>query len=139
MFEVQRVKTISISEGEVVNIKDINGNILWQKCDYIVLPSTEEKAIPVEVISVSSGDKITIYYYLTSTSGILYDSSNCGGGSCSANTITPNAHGSITFVASKTGKLIIAGQYSYYQWGIDWSGSLGMSPPYGDYIKIKVN
>lgn len=139
MFEVQRAKAISIAEGEVANIKDSSGNIIWQKCDYLLLPINESKQIPVEVISVSKGDVITIYYYLTSGSGYVYDGSNCGCGSFQATNSTINVHGAKTITATSSGKLIIAGRYSYYSWGIDWPGSIAMSPPSGDYIKIKVN
>ena len=139
MFEVQRAKTIAIPEGEVAKITDLSGNLIWQKCDYVYISSNEDKSIPVDVIDLSAGDKITVYYYLISTSGVLCDASNCGGSSYSASTLTPNVHGAFTFTASKVGKFIIAGQYSRYQWGIDWPGSLGMSPPYVDYIKIKIN
>ena len=93
----------------------------------------------VQLISLSAGDKVTIYYYLTSTSGVLCDASNVGGSQYSASSRTPNTHGAITFTASKAGKFIIAGTYSRYSWGADWPGSLGMSPPYATYIKVKVN
>ena len=93
----------------------------------------------VQTISVSAGDVITIYYYLTSTSGNFYDTSNCGGSTVSASSFATNTHGAITFTVSKSGILVIAGQYSRYQWGIDWPGSLGMSPPYAKYIKVKIN
>ena len=81
MFEIQYVNQLVIPEGEVQKIIDSNNNIIWQKCDYINLPYNIEKsnAIPVQVINVSANDKITIYYYLTSSSGIVYDASNCGG------------------------------------------------------------
>ena len=142
MFEIQRVETISIPDGEVYNIKDSNGDIIWQKCEYMVLPRNDSKQIPVDAISVSSGDVITIYYYLTAASGYVYDGSNCGCGSLQASSLSAseiNVHGAKTITATKSGKLIIAGRYSNYQWGIDWPGSLSMSPPSGDYIKIKIN
>lgn len=141
MFEIQYANQLVIPEGEVQKIIDSNNNIIWQKCDYINLPYNKEKsnAIPVQVINVSANDKITIYYYLTSSSGIVYDASNCGGSQVSANTLTINNHSIVTFTASKSGKLIIGGTYTYYNWGIDWPGSLGMNPPYAEYIKIKIN
>lgn len=141
MFEVQYANQIHIPEGEVTKITDSSGNIIWQKCDYLYLPYKQEtsKAIAVQMISVSAGDVITVYHYLTDSSGIICDASNCGGSSYSASADKVNIHGAFTFTASKAGKFIIAGQYSRYQWGIDWPGSLGMSPPYGDYIKVKIN
>lgn len=141
MFEVQYASSISIPEGEVSKITDVNGNVIWQKCDYLYLPYKSETsdAIAVDAIAVSAGDIVTVYYYLTGSSGIIYDASNCGGSSYAASDDKVNVHGASTFTVSKAGKLVVAGQYSRYQWGIDWPGSLGMSPPYGKYIKIKVN
>ena len=139
MFEVQRTQSISIPEGEVAKIRDANGNVVWQKCEYMVTPITDAKAMPVAAISVSSGDTITIYYYLTTGSGYIYDASNCGGSSFQATSADVNVHRAKTFTVSKAGILIIAGRYSNYQWGIDWPGSVAISPPYGDYIKIKIN
>lgn len=139
MFEVQRANAISIKEGEVVKITDSSGNLIWQKCDYVYTSPNENKSIPVAVIDLSANDKVTVYYYLTKATGTLCDASNCVGSNYSATTLTPNVHGAFTFTASKAGKFIVAGQYSRYQWGIDWAGSLGLSPPYGDYIKIKIN
>jgi hypothetical protein len=141
MFEVQYANQINIPEGEVAKITDSNGNIIWQKCDYIYLPYNAEKsnAIAVAALSVSSGDIITVYHYLTSSSGVVFDASNCGGSQYSSNSNRANIHGATTFTATKAGKLIIGGTYSYYNWGIDWPGSLGMNPPYGEYIKIKIN
>lgn len=145
MFEIQRAQTISIPEGEVANIKDANGNILWQKCEYMVVPQTDLKEMPVEAISVSNGDVITVYYYLTEANGYVYDGSNCGCDSFQASSLSNaelNVHGAKTITATKAGKLIIAGKYSNYQWGIDWPGSLASMPnnrPRGDYIRIKVN
>jgi hypothetical protein len=141
MFEVQYAKSITIPEGEVSKITDSSGNLIWQKCDYLYLPRNieESNAVAVDAISLSQGDVVTVYYRLTSTSGILCDASNCGGSSYSCSSLSANTHGAFTFTASKAGKFIIAGQYSRYQWGIDWPGSLGMSPPYVEYIKIKIN
>lgn len=141
MFEIQKSLSIEIPEGEVQKITDSGGNIIWQKCEHNYIPYNKEKsdAVAVQVLSVSAGDVITIYYYLTSTSGTVYDLSNCGGGVVSASSFPTNVHGAITFTVSKTGKMIIAGQYSRYQWSIDWPGSLGMSPPYAEYLKIKIN
>jgi hypothetical protein len=141
MFEIQKAITIKIPEGEIQKIEDSNKNLIWQKCDYVYTPYDMEKsdAIAVQTLSLSAGDKVTIYYYLTSNSGTLYDLSNCGGGVNSASSFPVNTHGAVTFTVSKKGTMVIAGQYSRYQWGIDWPGSLGMSPPYAQYIKIKVN
>ena len=142
MLETQRMKEIVIKEGEVASIKDANGNILWQKCEYTVIPLNDNNALPVAVINVSKGDVITIYYYLTNAGGYMYDGSNCGCGSFNASSLSSselNVHGVKTLTATSSGKLIIAGRYSNYQWGIDWPGSLAISPPYGDYIRVKIN
>ncbi len=141
MLETQYATQITIPEGEVMKITDANNNIIWQKCDYVNVPYNVEKsdALPVQAITVAAGDIITIYYYLTKTSGVFYDASNCGGSQVSASGTSQNTHSVATFTATKAGKLIIGGTYQYYSWGMDWPGSLGMNPPYGKYIKVKIN
>lgn len=139
MFEVQRAQQIVMPEGEVAKITDSSGSIIWQKCEHLILPQSDDKKIPVEAIKVSSGDIITIYYYLTTASGTVYDGSNCGCNSFTPSASDINIHGAKTITATKAGTLIIAGKYSNYQWGIDWPGSFAISPPYGDYIRIKIN
>lgn len=141
MLETQYAAQITIPEGEVAKITDANGNIIWQKCDYINIPYNSEKsdALPVQSITVAAGDNIVIYYYLTSSSGVFYDASNYGGSKVSSNEVNQSTHSAVSFTASKAGKLIIGGTYQYYNWGMDWPGSLGMSPPYGKYIKVKIN
>jgi hypothetical protein len=140
MFEIQKAKQIFLQGKEVQNIKDSAGNIIWQKCDYLYLPLNENKygkSIAVQLLEIKAGDKITIYWYNTDTSGYVCDFSNCGGSSVSPGII--NQHHAYTYTATKTGKFIVAGQYSRYQWGIDWPGSIAGAPFNGDYIKIKIN
>lgn len=140
MFEIQRVKQINYQGKEIQNIKDSEGNILWQKCDYLYLPLNEDKygkSIAVQLINLSAGDTVTVYWYPTSTSGYVCDFSNCGGSTVAPGTV--NQHHAFTFTVTKAGKFIVAGQYSRYQWGIDWPGSIAGSPFNGDYIKIKIN
>lgn len=144
MFEIQRCNNIIIPEGEVSKITDSSGAILWQKCDYTYLPYNSEKsdAVATQVINVSVGDKVTIYFYPTYVDGgILCDASNCGGSQYYINegVGSLNTHSAITFEASSSGKLLIAGRYRLYEWGIDWAGTLCTDPPYTKYIRIKIN
>lgn len=144
MLEIQLVNAISIQDGEVANIKDSSGAILWQKCDYTYLPYNVSKsdAIATKVINVSAGDKITIYFYPTYIEGgILCDATNCGGSQYYINegVGTLNTHSAITFEASSSGELVIAGRYRLYTWGIDWPDSVCTDPPYTKYIRIKIN
>jgi hypothetical protein len=81
MFETQYANKLTIPEGEVLKITDSNNNIIWQKCEYVCLPYNSENsdAIPVSAINIAANDKITVYYFLTSNSGVIFDASNCGG------------------------------------------------------------
>lgn len=141
MFDLQNLIQIIIPEGEVQQITDSVGNILWQKADNISFPYDVNKsnAIPVSIINVKAGDNITIVYYPTKAGGVLYDASNCGGSNYTVQSNELNAVQTKTLVISKAGKLVIGGTYQYYSWGMDWPGSLGMNPPYAKYIKIKIN
>jgi hypothetical protein len=81
MFDLQNSIQIVIPEGEVQQIVDSTGNILWRKADNISFPYNADKsdANPVSVINVKAGDSVTISYYPTKAGGVVYDASNCGG------------------------------------------------------------
>jgi len=141
MFDFQNVIQMIIPEGEVSKITDSTGNTLWRKADHISVPYNSEKsdANPVSVININSGDIITISYYPTKAGGIIYDASNCGASNHTVQAEEINTIQTITFTASKSGILVIGGTYQYYNWGMDWPGSIGMNAPYCKYISVKIN
>ena len=140
MFDLQNAIQIVIPEGEVQQITDSAGSVLWQKADNISFPYNANKsdANPVSIINISAGDTVTISYYPTAAGGVVYDASNCGGSDYTIQSYELNAIQTKTFIASKTGKLVIGGTYQYYSWGMDWPGSIGMNAPYCKYIIVRI-
>lgn len=142
MYEVQYATNITIPEGEVLNIRDNSGNLIWQKCEYNYTPYNTERygnAIATQVFNVSQGDIVTIYFYLTQSDGLLMDMSNCGGSYIYPHEYAQNVHNAHTFTVTQDGVLVLAGTYSNYQWGFDWPGSVSTRAPYAKYIRIKIN
>lgn len=150
MINFKGLKSISIPEGNVVKITSGNA-IVWEQpeqWDYVILPyyGTAPGELPCKVINVTKGQIITIAYYLTASSGYIYDGRSCGlsyyGSVTGSANPMPSDHvgseHSVTITIPSDGKLYI----SCFNKSTGYDGEL--APQVGDrcigyYIKVKIN
>lgn len=151
MIDFTNVKAITIPEGSVKKITS-GGVVLWEKpeqeqWDGTILPyyGGETGELPVKVLSVTKGQKVTIAYYLTRRQGYVYDGRNVGlqyfGSVSSSKYPIPadhlNAEQQLTITIASSGKLVLCG----YKGNTNYDGKLSPTAgdrPYGRYIKYRV-
>lgn len=151
MIDFTNVKAVTIPEGSVKKITR-GSTVLWEKpaqeqWDETILPyyGGETGELPVRVLNVTKGQKVTIAYYLTIQQGYVYDGRKVGlqyfGSVSSSKYPIPadhlNTEHQLTITISSSGKLVLCG----YNGNTDRDGKLASSErdrPYGRYIKYRI-
>ena len=141
------VTTIELPEGEVEKIT-CDDLLLWEKYDIVITPYNGNKQgyIAITKVPVSSGDVLTITYYLTKRQGYIYDGRNVGlnyYGSVSSTKYPMSSDdvgkiSTLTITAESDGYIMISGYYLH----TNNVGNLSTSEKdrcYGFWIKVKIN
>ena len=151
MIDFTNVMAVTIPEGSVKKITR-NSVLVWEKpeqerWDNTILPydGSADGYLPVKVLSVTVGQKVTLAYYMTKQCGYVYDGRSVGlqyfGSVSSTKYPFPSnqlgAEHQMSFIIPTAGKLVLCG----YNGNTSYDGKLSPNTgdrPYGQYVKYRI-